>query len=245
MPSYPVGANRPMRRSPATPAARGDAPRRLRTGKPAAASGRARRRHVLRHSRLREPLRVTARPRARCVGTARPGNQDGMPGPVRRARAEPAQSPRSPRGRRHRRGAARLTRAPARGWARAVPPLFREPHARLASHGHGLLLDPRLRAPASQDPARGRHGRKGRGSPRGRSEGWNACPPARCLPGCRAASRRRSRNERDRSGAPARSHRVAARTPEELHRALGPALDRVSAENARAYFRHCGYDRPD
>jgi transposase len=39
--------------------------------------------------------------------------------------------------------------------------------------------------------------------------------------------------------------RVAARTPEELHRALGPALDRVSAANARAYFRHCGYDRPD
>jgi transposase len=39
--------------------------------------------------------------------------------------------------------------------------------------------------------------------------------------------------------------RVAARTPVELQRALGPALDRVSAENARAYFRHCGYDRPD
>jgi transposase len=39
--------------------------------------------------------------------------------------------------------------------------------------------------------------------------------------------------------------RVAARTPEELHRALGPALDRVSAENARAYFRHCGYERPN
>jgi transposase len=39
--------------------------------------------------------------------------------------------------------------------------------------------------------------------------------------------------------------RVAARTPEELHRALGPALDRVSAANAAAYFRHCGYDRPD
>jgi hypothetical protein len=38
---------------------------------------------------------------------------------------------------------------------------------------------------------------------------------------------------------------VAARTPEELHRALGPALDRVSAENARAYFRHCGYEHPD
>jgi transposase len=39
--------------------------------------------------------------------------------------------------------------------------------------------------------------------------------------------------------------RVAARAPEELHRALGPALDRVSAANARAYFRHCGYERPD
>ena len=39
--------------------------------------------------------------------------------------------------------------------------------------------------------------------------------------------------------------RVAARTPEELHRALGPALDRVSAANARAYFRHCGYEHPD
>jgi transposase len=39
--------------------------------------------------------------------------------------------------------------------------------------------------------------------------------------------------------------RVAARDAGALHRALGPALDRVSAENARAYFRHCGYDRPD
>ena len=38
--------------------------------------------------------------------------------------------------------------------------------------------------------------------------------------------------------------RVAARTPAELHRALGPALDRVSAANARAYFRHCGYECP-
>jgi transposase len=38
--------------------------------------------------------------------------------------------------------------------------------------------------------------------------------------------------------------RVAAHTPEELHRALGPALDRVSAANAAAYFRHCGYQRP-
>jgi transposase len=39
--------------------------------------------------------------------------------------------------------------------------------------------------------------------------------------------------------------RVAAPTPAALHRALGPALDRVSAENAKAYFRHCGYARPD
>jgi len=39
--------------------------------------------------------------------------------------------------------------------------------------------------------------------------------------------------------------RVAARDKDALHRALGPALDRVSAANARAYFRHCGYERPD
>ena len=39
--------------------------------------------------------------------------------------------------------------------------------------------------------------------------------------------------------------RAAARDEEALHRALGPALDRVSAANAEAYFRHCGYDRPD
>ena len=39
--------------------------------------------------------------------------------------------------------------------------------------------------------------------------------------------------------------RAAARNEDALQRALGPALDRVSAENARAYFRHCGHDRPD
>ena len=39
--------------------------------------------------------------------------------------------------------------------------------------------------------------------------------------------------------------RVAARDEDALHQALGPALDRVSAANARAYFRHCGYERPD
>jgi transposase len=39
--------------------------------------------------------------------------------------------------------------------------------------------------------------------------------------------------------------RVAAHEESALHRALGPALDRVSADNSRAYFRHCGYERPD
>ena len=39
--------------------------------------------------------------------------------------------------------------------------------------------------------------------------------------------------------------RAAARDEEALHRALGPALDRVSVENAAAYFRHCGYECPD
>ena len=38
--------------------------------------------------------------------------------------------------------------------------------------------------------------------------------------------------------------RVAARDEDALQRALGPALDRVSAANASAYFRHCGYKRP-
>ena len=39
--------------------------------------------------------------------------------------------------------------------------------------------------------------------------------------------------------------RVAARDEDALQRALGPALDRVSAANAMAYFRHCGYQCPD
>jgi transposase len=38
--------------------------------------------------------------------------------------------------------------------------------------------------------------------------------------------------------------RVAARDEDALHRALGPALDRVPAANAAARFRRCGYDRP-
>src|SRR5689334_17973549 len=39
--------------------------------------------------------------------------------------------------------------------------------------------------------------------------------------------------------------RAAARDEDALHRTLGPALDRVSAANAMAYFRHCGYECPD
>jgi DDE superfamily endonuclease len=45
--------------------------------------------------------------------------------------------------------------------------------------------------------------------------------------------------------AKAELRRVAARDEDASHRALGPALDRVSAANAAAYFRHCGYERPD
>jgi transposase len=37
--------------------------------------------------------------------------------------------------------------------------------------------------------------------------------------------------------------RVAARTEEALHQALGPALDRITAEDAAACFQHCGYGR--
>ena len=38
--------------------------------------------------------------------------------------------------------------------------------------------------------------------------------------------------------------RVAARATEALHRALGPALDAVTPQDAAACFRHCGYGRP-
>jgi transposase len=39
--------------------------------------------------------------------------------------------------------------------------------------------------------------------------------------------------------------RVAARTTEALHQALGPALNSITAQDATAYFRHCGYIRPN
>lgn len=38
--------------------------------------------------------------------------------------------------------------------------------------------------------------------------------------------------------------RVAARTAEALHEALGPALAGVTAQDAAGFFRHCGYARP-
>ena len=38
--------------------------------------------------------------------------------------------------------------------------------------------------------------------------------------------------------------RVAARTTEALHQALGPALDPITARDAAGFFRHAGYGRP-
>ena len=37
--------------------------------------------------------------------------------------------------------------------------------------------------------------------------------------------------------------RVAARTTEALHQALGPALDAITAQDAAGFFRHAGYGR--
>jgi len=38
--------------------------------------------------------------------------------------------------------------------------------------------------------------------------------------------------------------RVAARTADALHQALGPALAAITAQDAAGFFRHCGYERP-
>ena len=38
--------------------------------------------------------------------------------------------------------------------------------------------------------------------------------------------------------------RVAARTTEAPHQALGPALDAITAQDAAGFFRHAGYSRP-
>ncbi len=39
--------------------------------------------------------------------------------------------------------------------------------------------------------------------------------------------------------------RVAARTVEALEQALAPALDSITAQDARGFFRHCGYACPN
>jgi hypothetical protein len=39
--------------------------------------------------------------------------------------------------------------------------------------------------------------------------------------------------------------RVAARTVEALGQALAPALDSITAQDAAAFFRHCGYACPN
>jgi transposase len=39
--------------------------------------------------------------------------------------------------------------------------------------------------------------------------------------------------------------RVAARTAEALHQALGPALDTITAQDTAGFFRHAGYGRPN
>jgi transposase len=39
--------------------------------------------------------------------------------------------------------------------------------------------------------------------------------------------------------------RVAARTTEALHQALGPTLDTITAQDAAGFFRHAGYGRPN
>ena len=39
--------------------------------------------------------------------------------------------------------------------------------------------------------------------------------------------------------------RVAARSLDALHQALGPALDSITPRDAAGFFRHCGYTRPN
>ena len=39
--------------------------------------------------------------------------------------------------------------------------------------------------------------------------------------------------------------RVAARTVEALEQALAPALDSITAQDAAAFFQHCGYVCPN
>jgi transposase len=51
--------------------------------------------------------------------------------------------------------------------------------------------------------------------------------------------------ERARAKLEASSREAAARTVEGLDTTLGPALDAVTAQDARGFFRHAGYARPN
>jgi transposase len=43
----------------------------------------------------------------------------------------------------------------------------------------------------------------------------------------------------------AKLRRLAERTADALHQALGPALDAVTPQDAAGCFHHCGYGRPN
>jgi hypothetical protein len=42
-----------------------------------------------------------------------------------------------------------------------------------------------------------------------------------------------------------RLRQIAARTVDALHEALGPALDAITPQDAKGFFRHAGYARPN
>jgi hypothetical protein len=42
-----------------------------------------------------------------------------------------------------------------------------------------------------------------------------------------------------------RLREIAARTADALHKALAPALDAITPQNAQGFFRHTGYARPN
>jgi transposase len=42
-----------------------------------------------------------------------------------------------------------------------------------------------------------------------------------------------------------RLREIAAHTADALHEALGPALDAITPQDAKGFFRHAGYARPN
>ena len=64
----------------------------------------------------------------------------------------------------------------------------------------------------------------------------------RCLPSC---SPDPNPSEPAWAKVEAEPRRVAARTTEAPHQALGPALDTITAQDASGFFRHAGYRRPN